>query len=87
MNKCPETRAARNRLIHARTFGPSAWFHPKSARYPRERLFHALTLLLWEPNTLRNPSLLRALQNELKTKANTFSGLIEAYRRLWQRFN
>ncbi len=87
VNKCPETRAARNRLINARAFGPFAFFHPTAARYPRERLFHALALLLWEPNSLRDPSLLRALQKKLNTKAHTFPGLVGAYRRLWQRFN
>ena len=87
VNKCPETRAARNPLINARCFEPAALLDSKSARYPRERLFHALTLLLWEPETLRDPSLLPALQIELKTNATTFPGLIDAYRHLWQRFN
>ena len=87
INKCPETRAARNRLIHTRCFGPASLLAEKSARYPRERLFHALGLLLWEPDALADRSLLGALQNELRTNATSFPEIVQAYRHLWQRFN
>lgn len=86
VNKCPDTSAWRNRLIHARTFGLRGLFLPRASRYPRERLFNALALLLWEPAALRDPALCRQIQNELRTSARTFLNLVPAYERLWAKF-
>lgn len=52
INKCPETNPLRNLLINLKTFGASALSEGRIFRYPRERLLHALALLLWEQNTL-----------------------------------
>src|SRR6266581_4089988 len=46
-NKCPETIAAKNYLLTMRTFGAGAALRPLAGRYPRERLFNSLPLLLW----------------------------------------
>lgn len=83
-NKCPETSAWRNRLINLRAFGPSglAW-----ARYPRERLFNAMALMLWEPAVMTDPALLSKTLAELQTNANGFAGLVVAFQQLWSRFN
>ncbi|MBU6399663.1 MAG: hypothetical protein KGS61_05045 [Verrucomicrobia bacterium] len=86
-DKCPETRPARNRLVNALAFGLPAAFGLEAARYPRQRLLNALTLLLWEPAALREPALLRRLQLELRTNASGFAELVQAYQRLWSRFN
>lgn len=86
-DKCPETSALRNRLVNAQTFGPLAALHSKRKRYPRERLFNALTLLLWERDGVSDASLLRILQRELNTRARDFAGLVAAYEHLWHRFN
>jgi hypothetical protein len=83
-NKCPETSAGRNRLVNLRAFGPAGL---ACARYPRERLFNALTLLLWEPAVVTDPALLGKIQAELQTNANDFAGLVAAFQQLWNRFN
>lgn len=84
IDKCPETRPARNRLVNARTFGLSGL---AQGRYPRERLFHALALLLWEPGALEDTELLSVLQSNLGPHAKGSHGFVEAYRSLWSRFN
>ena len=86
-DKCPETSALHNRLVNARTFGPAAALWSGGARYPRQRLFHALCLLLWEKNILADASLPQRLHRELNTRATDFGGLVAAYEQLWHRFN
>ena len=82
LNLCPETSGLRNRLVNARAFGVGAL---TDARYPRERLFRALALLLWEPAALTG---LRGLvQSALRTTAGDRPGLTAAYAGLWGRFN
>jgi hypothetical protein len=87
INKCPETSAPRNRLVNVKSFGPSGLLAPGASRYPRERLFHALALLLWDATALGDPCLLQFVQRELQTKARSFRDLITAYVSLWRRFN
>jgi hypothetical protein len=87
INKCPETTFARNALVNATTFGAPALLKEKAFRYPRERLFNALSLLLWEPSTAREPQLLHDVQTELVTPAVGFNDLITAYQNLWRRFS
>jgi len=84
IRKCPETGRLRNRLINGRAFGLRGLLWD---RYPRERLFHALAWLLWEPRALADPVWLRRLQQILQTHASDLPGLVHAYVRLWQRFN
>ncbi len=87
INKCPETTFARNALVNATTFGAPALWQEKRFRYPRERLFNALSLLLWEPTTMREPQLLHDVQTALVTHAKDFGQIIGAYQALWQRFS
>jgi hypothetical protein len=77
-NFCPETSALRNRLVNFRAFGGGGLL---CAGYPRERLFRALTLLLWEQNGLEK------VRAELRAAATDFAGLVSAYENLWKRFN
>jgi hypothetical protein len=77
-DKCPETSGLRNRLVNLRAFGAGGLM---CARYPRQRLFHALTLLLWEQNELARA------QDELQATAADFTGLVADYAQLWGRFN
>ncbi|MEI8044305.1 MAG: hypothetical protein WCL11_23040 [Verrucomicrobiota bacterium] len=86
-DKCPETSSLRNRLVNARAFGPAAALRSGSGRYPRQRLLHALSLLLWDGEVLTDDALLRAVRRELATTALDFGGLVGAYERLWHRFN
>jgi hypothetical protein len=83
-NKCPETSSWRNMLLNLRAFGASGL---ACARYPRERLFNALSLMLWEPNVIRNASLIKKTKSELRTGAGDFPGLVLAFQRLWSRYN
>ena len=87
LNKCPETKAFRNGVINGRLFRSSIFSAGKWFRYPRERLFESLALLLWEPEVTRSLALLRRVQSNLQTDANDFPGLVQAYFKLWQRFN
>lgn len=77
-NLCPETSSLRNRLVNFRAFGACGL---SCARYPRERLFRALGLLLWEKNEFEK------VRSQLRTSAPDFAGLVSAYEQLWKRFN
>lgn len=81
--KHPDTRALRNALINFRAFGPRSL----RVRYPRERLLEALALLLWTPDALSDSQTLLKLQSDLVTPQRTLSGLVDAYRKIWNRFN
>jgi hypothetical protein len=85
--KCPETKWWRNYLVNLKAFGPRRLLPRDAARYPRERILEALSLLLWEPKTCADPPLLRHVQSALHTSASTFPELVQAYRALWHRFN
>lgn len=85
--KCPETAPWRNWLVNIRTFGPGAGFSSGCLRYPRERLFRSLCLLLWVGTALSDPSWRSRLQGDLRASATDFSGLVTAYENLWHRFN
>jgi hypothetical protein len=86
INKCPETAPWRNRLLHLRTFGIRAALERASTRYPRERLFNSLLLLLGNGDMFDKPSDLRHLQRELRTPATDWPALLEAYKRVWVRY-
>ena len=86
-DKCPETSLLRNLFVNARTFGGARAFQIRSVRYPRQRLLHSLCLLLWEDQALNDASMLRALQQDLNSRATDFAGLVDAYEQLWHRFN
>lgn len=78
VNKCPETSGLRNRLVNFRAFGAGGL---ACARYPRERLFHALTWLLWGQHNFAEA------RRELRSDAPDFPGLVADYQKLWSRFN
>ena len=87
LDKCPETSPTRNRLVNLRAFGPAAVLGPRSGRYPRQRLYHALCLLLWAGDPPPDAAWWRSVQTELHTTTHDFPGLVDAYARLWSRFN
>lgn len=84
--KCPEQSAWQSRLAHCRRQGLSGLCRSESARYPRERLFHALSLLLWEPHALREPKQKLRLQHQLATSEDTFAGFVSAYEGWWAHY-
>jgi hypothetical protein len=85
-NKCPETQAARNYLLTARTFGPGATLRPLAGRYPRERLFNSLPLLLWNGEVSGEPEIQRHLQKQLQSNASDWDGFVAAYKEIWPRY-
>jgi len=85
LDKCPGTAAPRNTLLQLRSLGLRPLLEARAGRHPRERIFHALALLLWEPAALHEPGLRARLQRELQTRATTFPEVMRAYRALWSR--
>jgi hypothetical protein len=83
LDKCPGTPAWRNYLLSLRTFGPGAAIEQLSWRYPRQRLFNALTLLLWNSEGTGRPHILRRVQRELQTDAPDWPGLVSVFKRIW----
>lgn len=86
VNKCPESRGVRNRMMNMVTFGIEAFWEAKSAHSPRERLLNSLPLLLWENASLREPMFLKKIQAELATFSSTVAGLLKAYEKLWTQY-
>ncbi len=82
-NKCPETSAWRNYLLNLRTFGFKAINDALKWRYPRERLFNALPLLLWDGDASTDRTIQRLLQKQLHTAASDWAGWVAAYKDLW----
>lgn len=85
-NKCPESSAWRNCLLNLRTFGVKAINDALAWRYPRERLFNALPLLLWERSTPTEPTLQRLIQRQLHTEASDWAGWVAAYKSIWPNY-
>lgn len=81
--KCPATAGWRNYLLTLRMFGGSAALDSLARRHPRERLFNALCVLLWQGETVKQPRIIRFLQKQLRTAASDWTGLVDAYKRLW----
>jgi hypothetical protein len=84
--KCPESSAWRNYLLNLKTFGLKAITDALAWRYPRERLFNALPLLLWEPAAAAEPTMRRLLQKQLHTTAPDWSGWVAAYKSIWPNY-
>lgn len=83
IEKCPGGAAWRNFLLTVRTFGPKGALNSLACRYPRERLFNALPLLLWNMEETNEPQIIRRLQMELQTQASDRPGFVCAYKQLW----
>jgi len=98
-DKCPEVGLMRRVLVSARAFGPQILLTGRGWRYPRERLYHALALLLWgrdEGAVLGDGGVGRMsrgdverLQRELGVgrDATTMEAFVAAYERIWGQFN
>ena len=84
--KCPESAAWRNYLLNVKTFGLKSFNDVLAWRYPRERLFNALPLLLSEPEAPTEPAVRRFLQKQLHTAASDWSGWVAAYKNIWPNY-
>ena len=83
IHKCADTARWRNILLNIRTFGAGATLDSHSPRYPRERLFNALPLLLGNEEAIAELDTQRHLQELLCTQAQDWSGLVAAYNQVW----
>jgi len=83
VEKCPGGPAWRNFLLTLRIFGPKGALSSLACRYPRERLFNALPLLLWNSGDTQEPQIIRRLQQDLQTEASDRTGFVSAYKHLW----
>lgn len=82
-SKTPGTLWLKNLLLNAKFFGVSAALGSRGCRYPRERLFEALTAALWTEGKQRE----RVIMSALRTPAvGRFKDWIGEYERLWGRF-
>lgn len=87
LNKFRESSRRRNVLVNFRTFGLRPLLEGRAARHPRERVFNALAMLLWEREAIPSAEGVSFLQRELQTDAKTFSAFMPAYRTLWAKVN
>ena len=79
-------RSWRNYLLSLSTFGFKAAIAPLSWCYPRERLFNAMSLLLWNGEVSTEPRIVRHLQKQLVTRAADWTGFVSAYKQIWPRY-
>jgi hypothetical protein len=75
----------RNFVLNFRANGFRFRRDPSPWRHPRQRVFRALALLLWEPDTFSDPTLRSRLETELNAPTPTFATGLAAYRALWSR--
>jgi hypothetical protein len=81
--KCPDLPVWRNPLLNLRTFGIKGALGAMGCRYPRERLFNTLPLLLWCGDLPGGSSTVRFLQRQLHTGASQWADLVSAYKQVW----
>jgi hypothetical protein len=84
-DKCRDGDPFRNLLRNLCADGGRPRLSPRPWRHPRQRIFHSLALLLWEPDATVDSEALTQLQRELNTRAASFDGLVSAYENLWRR--
>lgn len=85
-DKLPGWPHRRNFVLNLRANRFRLRLQPSPWRHPRQRIYHALALLLWEPPALSDPELRRRLGIELNVPATSTSDeLLAAYRALWAR--
>jgi len=82
---CPGTSPLLNVLLNLRADGFRPRARPAPWRHPRERVLHALALLLWVPGATGDPVLRPRLEAGLNARATSLAEWVEAYRALWSR--
>lgn len=83
VDKCPDHGLLRNLALNVKTFGAGATFDRNAPRYPRERLFNSLPLLLNDGEGIADPETRRHLQDQLHTRARDWPELVAAYKQVW----
>jgi hypothetical protein len=83
IKKCDPARPWRNFMLNLRTFGVGVALDSYGCRYPRERLFNSLPLLLAGDQFVHQTETRRHLRRQLRTSAQDWPGLVAAYKRIW----
>src|ERR1051326_943406 len=86
LGKWPESSPLKNAALNLGAFGPPALLRTRLLRHPRERLLHALALLLFRNGVSDEPLLLRRIQEELGRVNRGLSDPLAAYLSLWRRY-
>ena len=84
-DQCPDTSPLHNFALNFRAAGFRFHSRPNPWRHPRQRVFRALALLLWEPAALTDPALRALLETDLHARVATPVEALAAYRALWSR--
>jgi hypothetical protein len=84
-DKCPGSSLFFNVLLNLRADGFRPRARPAPWRHPRQRIFHSLALLLWEPGATSDPLQRRLIETELNARGTSFGEWVAAYRALWAR--
>jgi hypothetical protein len=84
-DKCPGSSLFVNVLLNLRADGFRPRVRPAPWRHPRQRLFHSLALLLWEPGATCDPVQQRLIEAELNARGSSLDEWVAAYRSLWSR--
>jgi hypothetical protein len=84
-DKCPGSSPPMNLVLNLRADGyrPRAW--RGMWRHPRQRIFHSLALLLWDPDAAGEATLRARLAAELNVRGTGPVAWAGAYRGLWSR--
>jgi hypothetical protein len=84
-DKCPGSSPFFNVLLNLRADGFRPRVRPIPWRHPRQRIFHSLALLLWEPHAASDPAQKRRIGTELNARGASPIEWVAAYRLLWNR--
>jgi len=82
-DKCPGTSRIRNVLLNLRAGMLRPGPGPRPWRHPRQRIFHALAILLWEPGAMDDPALAERVRGELGIRGT--GEWQAAYLNLWSK--
>lgn len=85
VDKCPGGSRPRNFLLNFRVDGWRMDFSHRAWQHPRQRIFRALALLLWEPAALREPRLKKRLQRDLGAHVVALDDAVARFEQLWLR--
>lgn len=83
-DQCPDAHPWRNRLLNLKALGWAAALDRPGWRHPRERIFNALALLLWE-SPARDEQTRDCIRRQLRPWRDAPADLVRVYQTCWQR--
>jgi hypothetical protein len=85
VDKCPGSSPLLDFLLNLRADQLRPRTRTHLWRHPRQRIFHSLALLLWEPAVATDPKLRRRVRGELNARTAASGEWAAAYQALWGR--